>query len=48
LNEAFDDLRRGDVFRLEWVVDTGNRLKVGKDSSISLEKSLDKSPQERY
>lgn len=48
LNEVFDDLRRGDVFRLEGVVDTGNRLKVGKDSSISLEKSLDKSPQERY
>lgn len=40
LNKTFDDLRRGDVFRLEGVVDTGNRLKVGKDSSISLETSF--------
>ncbi|MDO8445959.1 MAG: small ribosomal subunit Rsm22 family protein [Deltaproteobacteria bacterium] len=48
LNGTFDDLRRGDVVRLKGVVDTRKRLKVGKDSSISLEKFLDKSPQERY
>ncbi len=48
LNGTFDDLRRGDVVRLKGVVDTGNRIKVGKDSLISLEKCLDKSEQERY
>jgi len=45
LNENFERLRRGDIFHFKGVIDTGNRLRVEKDSSISLEKFLDKSRQ---
>src|SRR3990172_11563098 len=48
MNKMFDDLRRGDIFNFKGVVDTGNRLKVGKDTAISIEKFLDKPREERY
>lgn len=44
VNETFEGLKRGDIAGFKGLVDDGKRFRVGKDTSVSIKKSLTNFP----